>query len=155
MNESFPASTHAKTDIKPSLALVDREQGPSRLFSHPDDLLNDTGLTGPEKRAILASWLSDARAVENAPALRQLDGGAIVEVDALLHALTALDEDVRSDSGRSAPPSPRVTKLVRRRGVAWWSKRPSRPNGPDDDDDPPPCPAAAAIPVPPSFLMAA
>ena len=155
MNESVPASTQAASEIEPSLALVHREQDTFRLFAHPDDLLNDPSLTEPEKRAILASWLSDARAVENAPALRQLDSGAIVEVDALLHALKALDEDGRSHPGRSAPPSPRVSTLPRKRGLAWWSKRSSRPDGPDDDDDPPPCPAAAAIPVPPSFLLAA
>jgi hypothetical protein len=47
----------------------------------------DPKLTTAEKKAVLASWISDARAVENAPSLRRLDSGAVVEVDAILHAL--------------------------------------------------------------------
>ena len=45
-----------------------------------------------EKKAVLASWISDARAVESAPSLRRLDSGAVVEVDAILRALVLLDE---------------------------------------------------------------
>lgn len=34
----------------------------------PDDVVNDPGMTEAEKRAILASWISDVRAVIDAPA---------------------------------------------------------------------------------------
>jgi hypothetical protein len=44
---------------------------PEQAFDHPHDVVNDTDLTLNEKRAILASWASDACAVEAAPALRQ------------------------------------------------------------------------------------
>ena len=37
------------------------------IYIHPTDVTNDTTLTIAEKRAILASWISDARAVEDAP----------------------------------------------------------------------------------------
>jgi len=64
--------------------IVTRETTPSATYTHPSDVTNDTKLTTEKKRAILASWISDARAVENAPSLRQLDSGAFVEVDAIL-----------------------------------------------------------------------
>ena len=37
---------------------------PAQAFSHPSDVVNDPDLTLNEKRAILASWASDACAVE-------------------------------------------------------------------------------------------
>ena len=62
------------------------------IYTHPDDVTSDPKLTMAEKRAVLASWISDARAVENVPSLRRLDSGAVVEVDAILRALVLLDE---------------------------------------------------------------
>src|ERR1700746_1976651 len=64
----------------------------AEIYTHPDDVTSDPKLTTPEKRAVLASWISDARAIENAPSLRRLDSGAIVDVDAILQALGSLDE---------------------------------------------------------------
>jgi flagella basal body P-ring formation protein FlgA len=61
------------------------------IYMHPSDVMDDPKLTLAEKRAVLASWISDARAVENAPSLRQLDSGAVVEVDAIRQALVLLD----------------------------------------------------------------
>jgi hypothetical protein len=44
------------------------------------------------KRAILASWVSDACAVENLPNWRKLpETGALVPLDDILDALQALD----------------------------------------------------------------
>ena len=40
---------------------------PAQAFSHPADVVNDPDLTLNEKRAILASWASDACAVESVP----------------------------------------------------------------------------------------
>ena len=60
---------------------------PAQAFAHPDDVVADADLTLNEKRAILASWASDACAVEAAPALRR----APVTVDAVLEALRTLD----------------------------------------------------------------
>ena len=42
---------------------------PAQAFSHPSDVVNDPDLTLNEKRAILASWASDACAVGSTPAL--------------------------------------------------------------------------------------
>src|ERR1044072_6889404 len=43
---------------------------PAQAFGHPSDVVSDPDLTLDEKRAILASWASDACAVDTAPALR-------------------------------------------------------------------------------------
>jgi hypothetical protein len=65
---------------------------PAQAFEHPDEVVSDPDLTLNEKRAILASWASDACAVEAAPALRRAPGGRRpVSVDDILEALRSLD----------------------------------------------------------------
>ena len=73
-------------------------------LTHPDDVVEDNSLTPAGKRAVLASWASDTRAVSNRPALRQLDNGAIVHIDDIMAALRALDGDGqrRKDSSGAA-----------------------------------------------------
>ena len=71
---------------------------PATVFSHPRDVLAHPALEKSEKRAILASWASDVRAVENEPALRQVECGAIVALADILAALRALD-------GQATPPA--------------------------------------------------
>jgi hypothetical protein len=67
---------------------------PSTVYNHPRDVLTDTALTRAEKKAILASWASDAAAVSSAPALRASPvGGAIGSIDEVLEALATLDHD--------------------------------------------------------------
>jgi hypothetical protein len=126
-------------------------ESPGATFTHPADVVSDPGLTMAEKKAILASWSSDARAVENSPALRRLDSGAIVEVDAILRALASLEEP-------SSTPwqAPKWTPLPRPRSViARWRSRTGRRYSIDDnDDDPPPAPAGIAIPFRPTFVAA-
>jgi hypothetical protein len=74
---------------------------PARAFAHPMDVVRDRDLTFNEKRAILASWASDACAVEAAPALRQTGGGYVIQFDDVMDALRTLDREV----GRGpAPP---------------------------------------------------
>jgi hypothetical protein len=65
---------------------------PSQLFEHPSDVLDDPDLSLNEKRAILASWASDACAVESAPALRNNPSGRVVSFDDIMDALRALDK---------------------------------------------------------------
>ena len=72
---------------------------PSRAFARPADVVRDSDLTLNEKRAILASWASDACAVEAAPALRMQLGGAAVSWDEIMDALKTLDDE----ASRSAP----------------------------------------------------
>jgi len=65
---------------------------PASAFSHPQDVVDDPDLTLNEKRAILASWASDACAVEAAPGLRRAPGsGRVVSVDEIFEALCTLD----------------------------------------------------------------
>jgi hypothetical protein len=77
---------------------------PAQAFEHPSNVVNDPDLTLNEKRAILASWASDACAIEAAPALRRLPGSKrAVSFDDVMDALRALDQqarDQRNDSNR-------------------------------------------------------
>jgi hypothetical protein len=66
---------------------------PASAFSHPRDVINDPDLTLNEKRAVPASWVSDACAVEAVPALRSPPGNSRpIPVDDILEALCSLDE---------------------------------------------------------------
>ena len=42
---------------------------PGTVFEHPRDVVCHTGLTTAEKRAILASWASDASAIASCPSM--------------------------------------------------------------------------------------
>jgi hypothetical protein len=65
---------------------------PARGFNHPQEVIEATGLSIEEKRAILSSWASDACAVESAPALRRPTGSKqFVAFDDILDALQSLD----------------------------------------------------------------
>jgi hypothetical protein len=114
---------------------------PTAGFMHPDEVLSEAGLTHSEKREILASWASDIRAVPNAPALRQLDNGAVLRLDDILRALSTLDDAWgRTQPGRD-PRQGRRARFSKRLELAF--RRPWRD---DDDDDPPPCPAVISRP---------
>jgi len=123
------------------------------IYIHPDDVASDPDLPLAEKRALLASWISDARAVENSPSLRRLDSGAVVEVDAILRALVLLDDvaPARREDCERLPLSSRrrgvISRLLRRVGPT--------PGANDNDDDPPPAPAGFGIPFRPKPLSPA
>ena len=55
-------------------AALARGVRPAVGFTTPDDVLKDPHLTYTEKRAILASWASDASSVQDEPTLRWLLG---------------------------------------------------------------------------------
>jgi hypothetical protein len=67
---------------------------PARAFAHPMDVARDPDLTLNEKRAILASWASDACAVEATPDLRVNKAGNVVRWDDIMDALRKLDGEV-------------------------------------------------------------
>ena len=74
---------------------------PSQVFDHPRDVLSDPDPSLNEKRAILASWASDACAIEASPALRRSSKGVVVSFDAIMDALRTLDREfVAAKSGR-------------------------------------------------------
>ena len=64
---------------------------PAWAFGHPSEVLNDPDLSLNEKRAILASWASDACAIEAAPELRLSPRGVPVTFDEIMEALRTLD----------------------------------------------------------------
>jgi hypothetical protein len=73
---------------------------PAQAFAHPSEVVNDPDLKLNEKRAILASWASDACAVEAAPALRHGPNGHVA-FDDVMDALRSLDEEARAKDGRA------------------------------------------------------
>ena len=80
---------------------------PGTVFDHPRDVIADSTLSLAEKRAILASWASDASAIASCPALRAPDGlKAPVHIDDILEALCALD-----GSGPRHPPGGKPMRL--------------------------------------------
>jgi hypothetical protein len=86
---------------------------PAQAFSQPSDVVDDPDLTLNEKRAILASWASDACAVESAPAMRRTPGGGRpVGFDEVMDALRALDKLAGSTSTAT-----RYQRSLRRRRI--------------------------------------
>ena len=133
-----------KREISSETPTIDGLVRGNQVWAHPADVLGDPHMSKAEKRALLASWASDFRAVKDAPTCRQLDSGAVVDVSEIMHALRSLD------AGASASPAPYMAK-----GQPYYARRPhglisryrqkmGRRDGSDDDNDPPPCPAAAA-----------
>ena len=93
---------------------------PARAFAHPRDVVADGDLTVNEKRAVLASWASDACAVEAAPALRHAPGAAgAVSVDEILEALRSLDKQANDAAGRTM----RTRREARRRAFEAFRLR--------------------------------
>ncbi len=73
---------------------------PANAFRHPSEVVNDPDLTLNEKRAILASWASDACAIEAAPELRARPQGAPVRFEDIMDALRTLDKQANGDKYR-------------------------------------------------------
>lgn len=87
---------------------------PAAAFNHPDEVLSHSGLTVAEKRAILASWASDAHAVDDMPWLRQLECGARISLSDVLSALRSLDAEESARLGvAQAEPSILATRALR------------------------------------------
>jgi hypothetical protein len=82
---------------------------PGDAFSHPQEVVCDPDLSTNEKRAILASWASDACSVEATPGLRRSPAGATVTFDDIMDALKELDEQARQGMKRT----PKYRRWVR------------------------------------------
>ena len=73
---------------------------PGTTFEHPQDVVSHPRLSLSEKRAILASWASDATAIASCPWLRAPQGlKAPVSIDDILDALCELDGGSRHPPG--------------------------------------------------------
>ena len=110
------------TDVRNVIdAEIDVLMHPAQTFDHPDDVVHDPDLTLNEKRAILASWASDACAVEAAPSLRRVPGsGRVASVDEILEALRKLDKQA-GENGSSW-----VRRQVRRASIAAFRESRNR-----------------------------
>ena len=114
MAESLRKLTIDDGDIAPrngDASELDDLLHPAQAFSHPSNVVNDPDLTLNEKRATLASWASDACAIESTPALRRTpaQGGKPVAFDDVVDALRALDA--------RASETNRYRRVLRRRRV--------------------------------------
>ncbi|MDN5005677.1 hypothetical protein ACFQZO_33025 [Bradyrhizobium sp. GCM10027634] len=88
---------------------------PGTVFGHPREVVSDPHLSLSEKRAILASWASDASAIASCPSLRAPEGlKAPVTIDEILEALCSLDEGPRNPPGGK----PMRLRSVERRAAA-------------------------------------
>jgi hypothetical protein len=114
----------AQTDFDEDDEILDLDSllHPAQAFEHPSQVVNDPDLTLNEKRAILASWASDACAIEAAPGLRRVPGSkSPVRFDDVMEALLALDKEARQQRDDSA----RYRRIVRK-------GRASKPSDPRD-----------------------
>ena len=88
------------TDSADDKVNLDELLHPASAFGHPSEVVNDPDLTVNEKRAILASWASDACAIEAAPDLRAGPRGSPVHFDEIMEALRTLDKQANGDRYR-------------------------------------------------------
>jgi hypothetical protein len=114
----------AQTDFDEDDEILDLDSilHPAQAFEHPSQVVNDPDLTLNEKRAILASWASDACAIEAAPNLRRAPGSkSPVRFDDVMDALLALDQEAWQQREKSA----RSRRILRK-------ERASKPSDPRD-----------------------
>lgn len=93
---------------------------PAQAFEHPRRVVEDPDLTLNEKRAILASWASDACAVEAAPGLRKAPGTRQpVRFDDVMDALRMLDQQ----AGNHHTVPPRYRRILENRVPGVFGRR--------------------------------
>ena len=101
---------------------------PASAFAQPMDVVRDEDLTLNEKRAILASWASDACAIEATLDLRWNTAGTVVRWDDIMDALRTLDKETEN----SAKPLPHYKRVLPRRDAGLLGMR--RPRGRNRND---------------------
>jgi hypothetical protein len=99
---------------------------PAQAFAHPADVVNDRDLTLSEKRAILASWASDACAVEAVPPPRQPPDAKPVHFDDVVDALRTLERQIAA----AYKPQPHYRRVLARRIPGVFGRKSS----PGNDD---------------------
>jgi len=105
---------------------------PANAFAHPMDVVRDEDLTLNEKRAILASWASDACAIEAAPDLRVNSSRSVVRWDDIMDALRTLDKE----TANYAKPLPHYKRVLARKDVGLLGMRRSRGRNRNDQGAP-------------------
>jgi hypothetical protein len=95
---------------------------PAQAFETPSHVVNDADLTLNEKRAILASWASDACSLKAAPHLRCAPGmKRPVLFDEVIEALRTLDKQANEKGVDTA----RFRRVLRRRRFEHRPRPPS------------------------------
>jgi hypothetical protein len=89
---------------------------PAKAFAHPMNVVRDPDLTLNEKRALLASWASDACAIESAPELRAHASGSVVRWDDIMDALRILD----SEADKYGKPLPHYKRVLSQKDAGLW-----------------------------------
>jgi hypothetical protein len=112
-----PMTDHDDNDDRYDL---DELLHPANAFAHPSEVVNDPDLTLCEKRAILASWASDACAVEAAPAWRRPPGNRPVPFDDIMDALRELDQQARQ------PYRPHYKRVLAERRLGVFGRKSQR-----------------------------
>jgi len=105
---------------------LDQFLHPAKAFGSPSQVVNDPDMTLAEKRAVLASWASDACAVEACPELREPSPGHTVKYDEIMEALRGLDAQVdrRTDYSKLVSRAQRAKDLFwKNRGVLRTERR--------------------------------
>jgi hypothetical protein len=120
-NKSASRGTQSRIDHEFDLEAL---LHPAGAFAHPMAVVNDPDLTLNEKRAILASWASDACAVEAAPELRHPPGGRVIRFEEIMDALRTLD----AHAATSAKPQPHYRRVLENRSPSVFGRR-RRPSG--------------------------
>jgi hypothetical protein len=105
---------------------------PAGAFAHPMDVVRDPDLTLNEKRAILASWASDACAMEAAPDLRVNTSGKVVRWDDIMDALRTLDKEAENHR----KPLPHYKRVLARKDAGLLKARRFRWRNPNDQGAP-------------------
>jgi hypothetical protein len=101
---------------------------PAQAFAHPLEVIRDPDLTLNEKRAILASWASDACAVEAAPTLRCAPAsGRLIQFDDIIAALQMLDREASNQH----KPRPHYRRVLNRRVPGVFGRTSEGPSGDD------------------------
>ena len=105
---------------------------PASAFAHPMDVVRDEDLTLNEKRAILASWASDACAIEAASDLRVNSSRSVVRWDDIMDALRTLDKETEN----YAKPLPHYKRVLARKDAGLLGLRRSRGRNRNDQGAP-------------------
>jgi hypothetical protein len=105
---------------------------PASAFAHPMEVVHDPDLTLNEKRAILASWASDACALEAAPDLRVNTSGNVVHWDDIMDALRTLDKEAEN----YGKPLPHYKRVLARKDAGWLGARNFRRRNRNDQGAP-------------------
>jgi hypothetical protein len=118
---NIPSTIHTSDGSDHEPCDLDSLLHPAQAFESPANVVSDPDLTLNEKR--LASWASDACAVEAVPSLRRAPGGKTVSFDEVMEALRVLDRQSQQADGGA-----RYRRALRRERLSQRSR--------SGDDDP-------------------